>query len=78
MVDYVIETNNLSKIYSKNKVVDSVNMHVEKGKIYGLLGKNGAGKTTTMCMLLNLTHPSTGSLSAPRDTDLRSRRGRLR
>ncbi len=62
MVDYVIETNNLSKIYSKNKVVNSVNMHVEKGKIYGLLGKNGAGKTTTMCMLLNLTYPSAGEI----------------
>ena len=62
MVDYVIETNNLSKIYSKNKVVNSVNMHVEKGKIYGLLGKNGAGKTTTMCMLLNLTYPSSGDI----------------
>ena len=62
MVDYVIETNNLSKIYSKTKVVDSINMHVEKGKIYGLLGKNGAGKTTTMCMLLNLTYPSSGEV----------------
>ncbi|WP_298498543.1 ABC transporter ATP-binding protein [uncultured Methanobrevibacter sp.] len=62
MLDYVIETNNLSKIYSKNKVVDSVSMHVERGKIYGLLGKNGAGKTTTMCMLLNLTYPSSGDI----------------
>ena len=62
MADYVIETNNLSKIYSKTKVVNSVNMHVEKGKIYGLLGKNGAGKTTTMCMLLNLTYPSSGEI----------------
>ena len=62
MVDYVIETNNLSKIYSKNKVVNSVSMHVERGKIYGLLGKNGAGKTTTMCMLLNLTYPSSGEI----------------
>ena len=62
MVDYVIETNDLSKIYSKNKVVNSVNMHVERGKIYGLLGKNGAGKTTTMCMLLNLTYPSSGEI----------------
>ena len=62
MVDYVIETNNLSKIYSKTKVVNSVDMHVEKGKIYGLLGKNGAGKTTTMCMLLNLTYPSSGEI----------------
>lgn len=62
MVDYVIETDNLSKIYSNNRVVDSINMHVEKGKIYGLLGKNGAGKTTTMCMLLNLTYPSSGEI----------------
>ena len=62
MVDYVIETNDLSKIYSNTKVVNSINMHVEKGKIYGLLGKNGAGKTTTMCMLLNLTYPSSGEI----------------
>ena len=62
MVDNVIETNNLSKIYSGKKVVNSVNMHVEKGKIYGLLGKNGAGKTTIMCMLLNLTYPSDGEI----------------
>jgi ABC-2 type transport system ATP-binding protein/bacitracin transport system ATP-binding protein len=62
MVDYVIETKNLSKKYSSNLVVNSVNMHVEKGKIYGLLGKNGAGKTTTMCMLLNLTYPSEGEV----------------
>ena len=44
MVDYVIETNNLSKKYSNDLVVNSINMHVEKGKIYGLLGNNGAGK----------------------------------
>ena len=62
MNDYVIETRNLSKKYSKNTVVNSINMHVEKGKIYGLLGKNGAGKTTTMCMLLNLISPSEGEI----------------
>lgn len=62
MADYVIETNHLSKIYSNSRVVDSIDMHVEKGKIYGLLGKNGAGKTTTMCMLLNLTYPSEGEI----------------
>lgn len=62
MVEYAIETVNLSKKYSNSFVVNSVNMHVEKGKIYGLLGKNGAGKTTTMCMLLNLTYPSEGEI----------------
>lgn len=62
MTDYVIETTNLSKEYSKKRVVNSIDMHVEKGKIYGLLGKNGAGKTTTMCMLLNLVYPSSGEI----------------
>lgn len=62
VTDYVIETTNLSKRYSKNLVVNSIDMHVEKGKIYGLLGKNGAGKTTTMCMLLNLVYPSGGEI----------------
>lgn len=62
MTDYVIETTNLSKRYSENLVVNSIDMHVEKGKIYGLLGKNGAGKTTTMCMLLNLVHPNGGEI----------------
>ena len=62
MVDYVIETKGLSKEYSHELVVNSVDMHVEKGKIYGLLGKNGAGKTTTMCMLLNLTFPTSGEI----------------
>lgn len=62
MVEYIIKTKNLSKIYYNNTVVDSINMHVEKGKIYGLLGKNGAGKTTTMCMLLNLAYPTSGEI----------------
>ena len=62
VTDYVIETTNLSKKYSKKYVVDSIDMHVERGKIYGLLGKNGAGKTTTMCMLLNLVAPSDGDI----------------
>lgn len=62
MVDYAIETRNLSKKYSNNYAVNSIDMHVEKGKIYGLLGKNGAGKTTTMCMLLNLIYPSSGEI----------------
>ena len=62
MNDYIIQTRNLSKKYSKNYVVNSIDMHVEKGKIYGLLGKNGAGKTTTMCMLLNLIYPTSGEI----------------
>ena len=62
MNENIIETKNLSKKYSNDTVVNSVNMHIEKGKIYALLGKNGAGKTTTMCMLLNLISPSSGEI----------------
>lgn len=62
MVEYVIETQNLSKNYGDFQAVNGVNMNVEKGRIYGLLGKNGAGKTTTMCMLLGLTEPSEGNI----------------
>ena len=39
-----------------------MNIHVQKGRIYGLLGRNGAGKTTTMKMLLGLTKPTTGEI----------------
>lgn len=63
MNGYIIETHNLTKKYHHQASVDSINIHIPKGKIYGLLGKNGAGKTTTMKMLLNLVKPTDGSIS---------------
>ncbi len=64
MSDYIIETSYLTKKYNHNRQlsVDSVNLHVPRGKIYGLLGKNGAGKTTTMKMILNLVKPTSGNI----------------
>ncbi len=62
MEEYVIETNDLTKQYGEQKSVANLNIHVRKGRIYGLLGRNGAGKTTTMKMLLNLTQPTTGDI----------------
>ena len=62
MNKYVIETKNLTKQYGEQKSVDSLNIHVKKGRIYGLLGRNGAGKTTTMKMLLGLTKASAGEV----------------
>lgn len=59
---YVIETKNLTKQYDSQKSVANLNIHVQKGRIYGLLGRNGAGKTTTMKMLLGLTNPTGGEL----------------
>ena len=48
--NYIIETKNLTKQYGSQKSVADLNIHVQKGKIYGLLGRNGAGKTTTMIL----------------------------
>ena len=62
MNNYVIETKNLTKQYGTQKSVADLNMHVRKGRIYGLLGRNGAGKTTTMKMLLGLTQPASGEV----------------
>jgi len=39
---YIIQTNNLTKIYQEKEVISNVNMHVKKGEIYGFLGPNGA------------------------------------
>lgn len=61
-VENIIETENLTKKYGKTTVVDSVDLKIKKGQIYGLLGKNGAGKTTTMCMILNLVNKTDGSI----------------
>ncbi|AVK84266.1 bacitracin ABC transporter ATP-binding protein [Lysinibacillus sp. B2A1] len=59
---YIIQTNNLTKIYQEKEVVSNVNMHVKKGEIYGFLGPNGAGKTTVMRMVMNLVKPSSGEI----------------
>lgn len=63
MKNYIIETKNLTKVYGEQTVVNSVNLHIEKGSIYGLLGRNGAGKTTIMKMILDLTDISNGEVS---------------
>lgn len=62
MNDCIIETKNLTKQYGAQKSVSGLNIHVKKGRIYGLLGRNGAGKTTTMKMLLGLAKPTCGEV----------------
>lgn len=62
MSDYIIETKDLTKQYGTQISVSDLNIHVKKGRIYGLLGRNGAGKTTTMKMLLGLTTPTSGEI----------------
>ncbi|MDO5112062.1 MAG: ABC transporter ATP-binding protein [Clostridia bacterium] len=61
-MEYVIETQGLTKRYGASAVVDDVGLHVPRGSIYGLLGRNGAGKTTTMKLLLQLARPTAGRI----------------
>ena len=49
--EMLLETRNLTKQYGHHKAVDSVNMHIKKGAIYGFIGRNGAGKTTCLKMI---------------------------
>jgi ABC-2 type transport system ATP-binding protein len=62
MGDSVILTQNLTKKYGSFAAVDSLNLEVLAGEVFGLLGPNGAGKTTTILMLLGLTEPTSGSV----------------
>lgn len=62
MNNFVIETKQLTKVYGEQDVVKAVNLHVKKGRIYGLLGRNGAGKTTIMKMILGLTPITSGKV----------------
>ncbi len=58
----VITTDGLTKIFKNDRVVDSLNLVVPRGVVYGFLGPNGSGKSTTMKMLLGLTQPSSGGI----------------
>lgn len=53
----------LVKIYRKRKVVNSVDLNVESGKVFGLLGPNGAGKTTIFYMAVGMIKPDEGKIS---------------
>jgi ABC-2 type transport system ATP-binding protein len=56
-----IVTRGLTKHYGELTAVDALDLEVQRGEIFGLLGQNGAGKTTTILMLLGLTEPTDGS-----------------
>jgi ABC-2 type transport system ATP-binding protein len=56
----VVATHHLTKRYRDVVAVDRVELSVQRGQIYALLGLNGAGKTTTIRMLLGMVRPTTG------------------
>ena len=55
-----IETTGLSKSFKENVAVDALDLSVEKGEIFGLVGPDGAGKTTTIRLLTAIMDPSSG------------------
>jgi ABC-2 type transport system ATP-binding protein len=59
-METVIETKGLSKRYGTKVAVESLDLTIRRGEVFGLLGPNGAGKTTTILMLLGLTEPTAG------------------
>ena len=63
MKTIVLDAKNLTKLYNHTKAVDSINLQIEEGEIFGFLGPNGAGKTTTILMALGLTEPTSGEIN---------------
>ena len=61
MSDLAIETHALTKHYGTLAALERVTMHVERGSIYGFLGRNGAGKTTAIRILSGLAEPTSGA-----------------
>ncbi len=62
-MDYVLETNALTKKYKNFKALDRLTMKIPQGSIYGLVGKNGAGKTTLIRIICGLQNPTSGEFS---------------
>ena len=63
----MVQLKNVTKKYKKTAAVSDCSLTLEKGKIYGLVGKNGAGKTTMMRMIAGLSIPGSGEISVATD-----------
>lgn len=61
MMEPVIETRNLTKMFGRVKALEGLNLVVYKGEIFGLVGPDGAGKTTTLRVLASVMAPSSGT-----------------
>lgn len=83
-MEIILKTDCLEKQYKSFQVLKGLNVHIEKGAIYGLIGKNGAGKTTFFRMICGLQQPTNGSYtlygisnSSNKITDVRKRMGAI-
>lgn len=58
--NYILDMQNITKIFPGVKANDNVNLSIKKGEIHALVGENGAGKTTLMNVLYGLYEPEKG------------------
>lgn len=69
MGDKVISLRGINKSYGKHKVLENVDIDINKGDIFGLIGKNGAGKTTMFKVILGLSEYESGELKIGEEGD---------
>lgn len=69
MKEIVLKTNNLTKKYKDFVALDKVSIEIDKGDIYGLIGRNGAGKTTLMKIITTLTNKTSGEFTLLNHSD---------
>lgn len=62
-MDYILQTQGLTKTYKHFTALKGLTMHVPKGAIYGFVGKNGAGKTTLIRLICGLQAPTSGDFT---------------
>ena len=60
--EYLLCTRGLTKRFGHHNAVDHVDLHIQKGAIYGFIGRNGAGKTTCLKMISGLSTPTEGEI----------------
>ena len=70
-MEYILETDLLTKRYRNFSALNGLTMHIPKGSIYGFVGRNGAGKTTLIRLICGLQEPSGGEykLCGVKNTD---------
>jgi len=76
-MESVLKTKQLIKTFHGKRAVNCVDMDIEKGEIYGFIGKNGAGKTTLMRMVTGSSLPTSGSIELFGSTDIEEGRKRI-
>jgi ABC-2 type transport system ATP-binding protein len=62
-LETVLSTNKLTKNFGKLCAVNRLDLEVQRGQVFGMLGPNGSGKTTTLGMLMGVTNPTSGSFT---------------